>query len=98
MFGTYEAERADEPIHYGLVTPPDNRGWFRVIFHEYIAIWNDVFVKHRNLPLRLRLGYVFGPPGWSHDGSTKTSRQLQEGLADEDENRAGFGENAVFQP
>lgn len=98
MFGTYEAERTDEPIHYGLVTPPDNSGWFKVIFHEYIAIWNDVFVKHRNLPWRLRLGYVFGPPGWSHDGSTKTSRQLQERLADKEENRAGFGENAVFQP
>ena len=24
--------------------------------------------------------YVFGPPGWSHDGSSKTSHQLQEEL------------------
>jgi hypothetical protein len=24
--------------------------------------------------------YVFGPPGWSHDGSKKTSKQLQREL------------------
>jgi hypothetical protein len=24
--------------------------------------------------------YIFGPPGWSHDGSTKTARQLKEEL------------------
>jgi hypothetical protein len=22
--------------------------------------------------------YVFGPPGWSHDGSKKTAKQLRE--------------------
>ena len=25
-----------------------------------------------------KLHYLFGPPGWSHDGSKKTSRQLRE--------------------
>jgi hypothetical protein len=24
--------------------------------------------------------YIFGPPGWSHDGSKKTSKQLQAKL------------------
>ncbi len=24
--------------------------------------------------------YLFGPPGWSHDGSTKTSAQLRAEL------------------
>jgi hypothetical protein len=24
--------------------------------------------------------YIFGPPGWSHDGSTKTSSQLRAEL------------------
>ncbi|HMC96657.1 MAG TPA: hypothetical protein VKG92_03330, partial [Flavobacteriales bacterium] len=27
-----------------------------------------------------KLMYIFGPPGWSHDGSSKTSHQLQEEL------------------
>ena len=25
--------------------------------------------------------YIFGPPGWSHDGSSMTSKQLQAELA-----------------
>ena len=24
--------------------------------------------------------YIFGPPGWSHDGSSMTSKQLQNEL------------------
>jgi hypothetical protein len=24
------------------------------------------------------MGYLFGPPGWSHDGSRKTSEQMRE--------------------
>ena len=24
--------------------------------------------------------YIFGPPGWSHDGSTKTVKQMQKEL------------------
>jgi hypothetical protein len=25
--------------------------------------------------------YIFGPPGWSHDGRSQTSRQMQAELA-----------------
>ena len=30
------------------------------------------------LPLKIKLAYLFMTPGWSHDGSTKTSKQLRE--------------------
>ncbi|HAD11169.1 MAG TPA: C-5 sterol desaturase, partial [Saprospirales bacterium] len=29
-------------------------------------------------PLRSKFWYVFGPPGWSHDGSTFTSEQMRQ--------------------
>ncbi|MNE86206.1 hypothetical protein D3C80_1832840 [compost metagenome] len=29
---------------------------------------------------KAKLGYLFGPPGWSHDGSRKTSAQLRKEL------------------
>lgn len=32
----------------------------------------------RDPPLKIRLNYVFMPPGWSHDGTTKTSKELRE--------------------
>ena len=30
--------------------------------------------------LKNKLMYIFGPPGWSHDGSSMTSKQLQAEL------------------
>jgi hypothetical protein len=32
--------------------------------------------------LKNKLMYIFGPPGWSHDGSSMTSKQLQRELAE----------------
>lgn len=78
MFGTYQAELPEEPVKYGLVSKKDLSGPIKVIFHEFIDIWQDFFVKYRNLPLSIRLKYVFAPPGWSHDGSTKTADELRE--------------------
>ena len=78
MFGTYQAELPEEPVQYGLVTKKDLKGPIKVIFHEFIDIGDDFFVKHRNLPLSIRLKYVFAPPGWSHDGSTQTADELRE--------------------
>ncbi len=48
---------------------------FRIAFHEWYLLWKDV---RRPLSLKHRLAYVFGPPGWSHDGSRKTTRQLRD--------------------
>jgi hypothetical protein len=44
----------------------------RVAFHEWIAMAADV-VRHP----RHALGYLFGPPGWSHDGSRETSAMIK---------------------
>jgi hypothetical protein len=43
-----------------------------VAFHEWIAMAADV-IRHP----RHALGYVFGPPGWSHDGSRETSAAIK---------------------
>ncbi|MEZ4764376.1 MAG: hypothetical protein R3C26_14710 [Calditrichia bacterium] len=36
--------------------------------------------SRKGLSLRQRLGYIFGPPGWSHDGNRKTTAQLRAEL------------------
>jgi hypothetical protein len=46
-----------------------------MVFHEWINIFIDL---KKPAPLKAKLLYLFGPPGWSHDGSKKTSRQLRE--------------------
>ncbi len=78
LFGTFQEELEEEPVQYGLVTKKDINGPIKVIFHEFLDIWKDVFDKHKNLPLSIRLKYIYAPPGWSHDGTTLTSEQLRE--------------------
>lgn len=78
MFGTFQAElpeTAYEPIRYGLTSPLEKKDAFHIVFHEWINIGKDLFGKK---PLRTKFWYVFGPPGWSHDGSTLTSEQMRE--------------------
>lgn len=75
MFGTFVPELDEDAPKYGIV---HNLGTFnplRVAFHEYVGIGKDVFQS--GLTLRQRLGYVFMPPGWSHDGSRDTSETLK---------------------
>lgn len=78
LFGTFEPEAPAgqyEPIRYGLTKPVPNRNAWNLIFHEWTAIWHDV----RQAPdWRSAWQYVFGPPGWSHDGRSLTSDQLRE--------------------
>ena len=78
LFGTYQEELPPaqyEPIKYGLTTQPQDDTLPAVIFHEWSAIWRDV--RQPGLTWKQRLGYVFGPPGWSHNGSRFTSNALR---------------------
>lgn len=78
LFGTFQEEDDALPIEFGLTKKlPDPHHPVDIVFHEWKNIVNDM---RRPLPFRKRLGYLFNPPGWSHDGSTKTSKQLQEEL------------------
>lgn len=45
-----------------------------ILTHEFKDIWNDT---KKSPKLSHKLMYIFGPPGWSHDGSTLTVKQQQ---------------------
>jgi len=66
MFGTFAAERDDEPCRYGIVSNLGTFNLFRVALHEWAAIFKDVAGARS---AREVIGFVFGPPGWSPDGS-----------------------------
>lgn len=75
IFGTFAAELPDEEPRYGLTKAiPEKHHPTGIIFHEWKAIRNDL---KRNIPIRQKINYLFQPPGWSHDGSTMTSKQLR---------------------
>lgn len=66
MFGTFEAERDDEPVRYGIIRNLATFNPLWVGFHEWIAIGRDV-VKAPGW--RARWMAIAGPPGWA-TGST----------------------------
>jgi sterol desaturase/sphingolipid hydroxylase (fatty acid hydroxylase superfamily) len=72
LFGTFVPEDEAEPPRYGIVKNLGDFNIIRVAFHEWAAIGQDL-ARHP----RYALGYLFGPPGWSHDGSRQTSEQIR---------------------
>ncbi|MEI8135873.1 MAG: sterol desaturase family protein [Bacteroidota bacterium] len=77
LFGTFQAEEASEPVKYGLTENIKTYNPITMVFHE----WKNIIVDlKKGSSFTDKLKYVFGPPGWSHDGSKKTSRQLREEL------------------
>jgi sterol desaturase/sphingolipid hydroxylase (fatty acid hydroxylase superfamily) len=78
LFGTFQAEDSSEPVKYGLTKSINTKNPVKVVSHEWQSIFSDVWRK--NIPIKDKLYYVFGPPGWSHDGSRQTSRQMRADL------------------
>ena len=79
MFGTFQEEIKGDPVKFGLtkqLSQPHHLA--NIIFHEWKSIFKDF---HKKIPLWLKIKYLVMPPGWSHDGSTKTSRELRQELS-----------------
>jgi sterol desaturase/sphingolipid hydroxylase (fatty acid hydroxylase superfamily) len=72
LFGTFVPERA--PVEYGLTKNLESFNPLVIAFHEWRQIAVDV-AGARSLGDAWR--YVFGPPGWSPDGSRQTSEQMR---------------------
>lgn len=75
MFGTFQAE--EEKPTYGLTSNIKSYNLFDVEFHEWInmlkRVWNSNSFKNG-------FNYLIIPPGWSHDKSTLTTKELRKKL------------------
>ena len=74
LFRTFEPERDDDPVTYGIVR---QLGSFNVIwaaFHEWVAIAKDLW----RAPWSAKPGYIWRVPGWTHDGSRETSDMIRQ--------------------
>jgi sterol desaturase/sphingolipid hydroxylase (fatty acid hydroxylase superfamily) len=74
MFGTFEDELDDDPVRYGIVRQLGSFNLLWSMFHEWIGIFQDLW----SAPWSAKAGYLFGPPGWSHDGSRDTSDMIRD--------------------
>ena len=75
IFGTFVPENENAYPDYGLVKDFETFNPFKIFIHEYWGILKDVFGSNRSL--KDRLLYIVAPPGWSHDNSRKTSKDIK---------------------
>ncbi len=79
IFGTFQEELPGEPVRYGLTKPLENPHHpVKIVFHEWVSIGNDL---RKKTSLLNKLKYLFMPPGWSHDGSSKTAKELRRAFS-----------------
>ncbi|MFS4491992.1 sterol desaturase family protein [Maribacter sp. 2308TA10-17] len=74
IFGTWKELDDDVDVKFGVIHAPQSYNPLVILTHEYKDIWNDM---KKSTNLWHKFMYVFGPPGWSHDGSTMTVKQQQ---------------------
>lgn len=75
LFGTWKELDENIDIEYGVTKPPNSYNPIVILTHEYKDIWKDL-KKSPNIYHKFM--YAFGPPGWSHDGSTLTIKQMRQ--------------------
>jgi len=79
MFGTFQPELPEQeyqPIRYGLTKPLEKETPVTIVFHEWQSMLKDV--TRKDIGWKEKWMYIFGPPGWSHDGSRLTSEDMRK--------------------
>jgi len=74
MFGSFAPEIRSERPRYGIVRNLTTFNPLMIALHEWIGIVKDL---GQAKSFREGLGYLFGPPGWSPDGSRMTSAMIK---------------------
>ncbi|WP_276166902.1 sterol desaturase family protein [Zobellia alginiliquefaciens] len=74
IFGTWKELDDDVEVKFGVIHAPQSYNPIVILTHEFKDIWADVKKAKK---FSHKLMYIFGPPGWSPDGSTLTVKQQQ---------------------
>ncbi|NIJ53220.1 sterol desaturase family protein [Dyadobacter arcticus] len=75
IFGTFQEEIPAVPPRYGLTKQIENENLVDTVFHEWKEIGNDF---RQPVDMKTKFKYLLKAPGWSPDGSRKTSKELQK--------------------
>ena len=75
LFGTFYQENFKPK--YGLTENIKSFNPVTIAFHEWKNIFRDI---KRSKKIKDRINYLLKAPGWSHDGITKTTKQLRTDL------------------
>ena len=77
IFGTYQKEVETDPVEFGVRKPIAYNNFADVITNEIRQIILDA---RQNIPLKQKLKYIFGLPGYSHDGTRRTTKQMRQDI------------------
>jgi sterol desaturase/sphingolipid hydroxylase (fatty acid hydroxylase superfamily) len=75
LFGTYAAERDEEPVVYGILTPLNSWSPVWGNIKNFVGVWREAFEA---AGWRNKLMVVFAPPGWSTQGQTTDFTKLPD--------------------
>ena len=75
LFGTFSEEvREKDKPNFGIVKNVATFNPFRLAVHEWVAIFKDVRGARS---VKEALNFMFNVPGWSPDGSRRTSEMIR---------------------
>jgi sterol desaturase/sphingolipid hydroxylase (fatty acid hydroxylase superfamily) len=74
LFGTWKKLDNNIKIEYGVTHAPKSNNPWVLLTHEYKDIWSDT---KKSKKWHHKFMYIFGPPGWSHDKSTLTVKEMR---------------------
>ncbi|NVJ71211.1 MAG: sterol desaturase family protein [Alphaproteobacteria bacterium] len=95
IFGTYVPEEKEEPCRYGLVRDLGTFNPLRVAFHEWWGIITDMWHAKG---VRNKIMFLLAPPGWTPDGSRKTSDMIKAEWRERESRKAQQAEAAAPSP
>ena len=75
LFNSFVAEEPSIKPRYGIIKNLETYNPLMISFHEWIGIVKDLRTARSISDV---MGYLFGPPGWSPDGSRMTSKAIKQ--------------------
>lgn len=81
VFKTYQDERMDLKIEYGITREMNPNSIWDVYFGEFICLGKDIITAPG---LKNKLLYIIMPPGWNHNGDHKTAKMARQAFIDEE--------------
>ncbi len=75
VFKTYQPEKTEVNIEYGVTRTIQSQNFFDVYFGEFYYLFRDIAAAPGLLN---KILYVFMPPGWHHSGNHKTAQLVRQ--------------------
>jgi sterol desaturase/sphingolipid hydroxylase (fatty acid hydroxylase superfamily) len=88
IFGTFAKE--EEKVEYGVLHDLQTKNWFKLNLEHFKLMYKDS-LKTQNIFYKIL--YFIHAPGWSHDSSSKTTKQMQKEYFNNNQQNKNINEN-----